>query len=32
MIRWMKEGLPWIAFVASLMVAVGTANAAKMSS
>jgi outer membrane lipoprotein-sorting protein len=28
MIRWMKEGLPWIAFVASLMVAVGTANAA----
>ena len=28
MIRWMKEGLPWIAFVASLMMAVGTANAA----
>jgi outer membrane lipoprotein-sorting protein len=28
MIRWMKEGLPWIAFVASLIMAVGAANAA----
>jgi len=28
MIRWMKEGLPWIAFVASLIMAVGTGNAA----
>jgi outer membrane lipoprotein-sorting protein len=28
MIRWMKEGLPWIAFVATLIMAVGTGNAA----
>jgi len=28
MIRWMKEGLPWIAFMASLIMAVGTASAA----
>src|SRR3954466_587508 len=26
MIRWMKEGLPWIAFVASLIMAGGAAN------